>query len=94
MATNGAKIKEGVVVDGKRIREGEVTFPDFENRPVRVGSIVEIIERANDRYRGLYYVVGMEAGGGARGIRFLLARCRFDKWDFKAGPMRVMLKAY
>lgn len=90
---SGAKIKEGYVVDGKRQKEGEITFPDFEERPVRIGSIVEIMERGCDRYRGLYYVVGFEAGAN-RSMRFLLARCRWDKWDFKASAKRIILKAY
>lgn len=86
-------VKEGVVVDGKRVRESDVTFPDFEGRPVRIGSIVEIIERGRDSYRGLYYVVGFEADSG-RGMRFMLAHCRWDKWDFKISPMRCLMKAY
>ncbi len=86
-------IREGVVVDAKRPRENDVTFPDFEGLPVRIGSIVEVLERGNDKYRGLFYVVAFEAGDG-RGMRFLLAHCRFDKWDIKIAPTRVLLKAY
>lgn len=86
-------VKEGIVVSGKRVSENDVTFPDFEGRPVRIGSIVEIVERGRDYYKGLYYVVGFEADSG-RGMRFLLARCRWDKWEIKIAPARAELKAY
>lgn len=70
----------------------DVVVEDRNNNPVKVGSIVEVLERG-DGYRGLWYVVGMEAGGG-RGVRVLLSRGRWDKWDVKVRPTRVSVRAY
>lgn len=74
------------------VKESDVVVEDRNGSPIKVGSIVEIIE-IGDSYKGLLYVVGIEAGGG-RSMRLLLAQSRWDKWDFKASPSRVSLRCY
>jgi hypothetical protein len=75
------------------VKPTHVVVEDSHGNPVKLGSIVEIIERGHDRYRGLLYVVGMEAGGG-RTVRLLLAHGRWSKWDYKVPPRRVSLRCY
>jgi len=70
----------------------DVVVEDRNYNPVKVGSIVEVLE-SGDGFRGLFYVVGLEAGGG-RGVRVLLARGRWDKWDVKVRPARLSIRAY
>ena len=74
-------------------RETDVTCRDCNGKEVTIGSIVEILSWSSDRYRGLYYVVAIETGGG-RTERLLLAQTRYDKWDFKVNPSRVSLRCY
>jgi len=75
-----------------QVKETDVAIEDRNGNPVKVGSIVEITE-CGDGYRGLYYVVGIEAGGG-RSFRVLVARTRFQKWDMKAAPSRISVRCY
>ena len=58
-------------------RETDVTSRDCNGKDVTIGSIVEILPWSSDRYRGLYYVVAIEPGGG-RTERLLLAQTRYD----------------
>jgi len=82
---------------GRRAHEcGEVTDRDVwaEDRngnPVKIGSIVEIVEWSSDRYKGLFYVVAFEVCPD-RGVRFLLSGDRWGKWDFKVNAARVSLR--
>lgn len=72
------------------ITDKDVVIADCHGEPCKIGSIVEISPWGSDRYEGLYYVVAFEAG--ERGIRFLLAKTRWAKWDFKASPARVSVR--
>ena len=87
------KLHSHVVVGARPPSVRDVIVNDRDGVPVRVGSIVEIAEMSSDRYRGLFYVVGFEASAD-RGVRFLLAVGRHDKWDFKVHPGRVTMRAY
>lgn len=73
--------------------ETDVTVLDANDKEVTIGSIVEIIPWSSDRYRGLYYVVAFETGGG-RGPMLLLAQGRRDTWEFKVNPRRVSLRCF
>lgn len=76
----------------EQVKPTDVVVEDRNLNPVKVGSIVEIVDYG-DGYRGLFYVVGIEAGGG-RGIRVLLARTRFDKWEIKVAQARVSVRVF
>jgi hypothetical protein len=76
----------------EQVKPTDVVVEDRNLNPVKVGSIVEIVDYG-DGYRGLFYVVGIEAGGG-RSIRLLLARTRFDKWEIKVAQPRASVRVY
>ena len=74
------------------VKPTDVVVEDRNLNPIKVGSIVELVDYG-DGHRGLFYVVGIEAGGG-RGIRIMLARVRFDKWELKVAQARVSVRSY
>lgn len=73
--------------------EKDVVGYDANGEEVAIGSIVEILEWPNDRYKGLMYVVGFDAAPG-RGLRILVAATRWGKWDYVVSPARVRLRCF
>lgn len=74
------------------VTDKDVVVADKDGEACKIGSIVEIVPWGNDRYEGLYYIVAFEAG--ERGMRVLLAKTRWAKWDFKVNPARLSLRCF
>jgi hypothetical protein len=75
-----------------KVKAGDVRCKDRHGENITIGSIVEIVPLPSDRYCGLYYVHAFEVG--ERGLRALVARTRYEKWDFKVSMARVVLRCY
>lgn len=72
----------------------DVTVPDANGKPCRIGSIVEILPWSTDSYCGLWFIRAFEAGGG-RTVRVLLSQTYHGKkWDLKVHPARMVLRCY
>ena len=74
------------------VKQSDIKCRDRYGENVTIGSIVEIVPMPTDKYCGLYYVHAFEVGD--RGLRVLVARTRFEKWDFKVATIRVVLRCY
>jgi hypothetical protein len=73
-------------------RQSDIVCKDRYGEAITIGSIVEIVPLPTDGYCGLYFVSAFEVG--ERGLRVLVSRTRYQKWDFKVATIRVVLRCY